>query len=57
MSHLWLYRLRLPGVPVPFHLNLTQTLVLWAVGLVALWMLCSRYEEIKRRYPRFLRYI
>ena len=57
LSHLWLYRLRLPGVPVLFHLDMMQTLVLWAAGLVVLWMLCSRYEKLKRRYPSFLRYI
>lgn len=57
LTHLWLYRVRLPGVPVPFHLDLLQTLGLWAVGLVVLWALCARYEKIKRRYPRFLQYI
>jgi len=57
LTHLWLYRLRLPGVPVPFHLDLLQTLGFWAVGLVVLWALCSRYEKLKRRYPRFLQYI
>jgi uncharacterized membrane protein len=57
LTHLWLYRLRLPGAPVPFYLDLLQTLGLWAVGLVVLWLVCSRYEKIKRRYPRFLQYI
>jgi uncharacterized membrane protein len=57
LTHLWLYRLRLPGVPAPFYLDLPQTLGLWAVGLVVLWLLCSRYERLKRRYPRFLQYI
>lgn len=57
LTHLWLYRLRLPSAPLPFHLDMAQTLGLWAAGLVALWMLCTRYEKIKRRYPRFLRYI
>jgi uncharacterized membrane protein len=57
LTHLWLYRLRLPGVPVPFHLDLLQTLGFWAVGLVVLWVLCTGYERLKRRYPRFLQYI
>lgn len=57
LTHLWLYRLRLPKVDPPFHLDLLQTLGLWAVGLVFLWMFCARYEVLKRRYPRFLRYI
>ena len=58
LTHLWLYRLRLPGVLTPpFHLDLVQTLAFWAVGLVVLWVLCSRYEVLKRRYTRFLRYI
>jgi len=57
LTHLWLYRLRLPKVPRPFPLDLWQTLGLWAAGLVVLWVICSRYEKLKRRYPRFLRYI
>ena len=57
LIHLWLYRLRLPKVPAPFYLNLWQTMAWWAVGLVALWLLSSRYEKLKRRYPRFLQYI
>jgi uncharacterized membrane protein len=57
LTHLWLYRLRLPKVPAPFYLNLWQTIAWWAVGLVILWFACSRFETLKRRYPRFLRYI
>jgi len=57
LTHLWLYRLRLPKVGVPFHLDLLPTLGLWAVGLVVLWMFCARYEALKRKHPRFLRYI
>ena len=57
LTHLWLYRLRLPYVDPPIHLDLPQTVVLWAVGLGILWMFCARYEVLKRRYPRFLRYI
>ncbi len=57
LTHLWLYRLRLPGIALPFHLDLLQTLGLWAAGLVVLWLLCSRYEKLKRGHPRFLQYI
>ena len=57
LTHLWLYRLRLPGAPTPFYLNLWQTVAWWAVGLVLLWLISSRYEKLKRKYPRFLRYI
>ena len=57
LTHLWLYRLRLPGVHAPFYLNLWQTMAWWAVGLVLLWLLSSRFDKLKRRYPRFLRYI
>ena len=57
LLHLWLYRLRLPKVPAPFYLNLWQTMAWWAVGLVILWLISSQYEKLKRRYPRFLRYI
>ena len=54
LTHIWLYRLRLPGVPTPFYLDLPQTLGFWAVGLIVLWLLCSGYERLKRRYLRFL---
>jgi uncharacterized membrane protein len=57
LTHLWFYRLRLPGVPAPFYLNFWQTVAWWGVGLVLLWLLSSWYEVLKRRYPRFLRYI
>jgi uncharacterized membrane protein len=57
LTHLWLYRLRLPRTPAPFHLNLAQTLGLWMIGLIVLWQMCLHYEKIKRRYPRFLQYI
>jgi len=57
LTHLWLYRLRLPGVEVPFHLNLIETIGVWTVGLCVLWLFCSRYEELKKQYPRFLQYI
>lgn len=57
LTHLWLYRLRLPNVEPPFFFDLTQTLALWLVGLVILWMFCARYEDLKKRHPRFLQYI
>lgn len=62
LTHLWLYRLRLPtlrrpGPPPPFYLEMWQTLLLWLVGLVVLWQLCIRYEKLKRAHPRFLQYI
>ena len=57
LTHLWLYRLRLPRIPVPYHLDLFRTLGLWLIGLAVLWQLCSRYEKVKRRYPQFLQYI
>jgi uncharacterized membrane protein len=57
LTHLWLYRLRLPKVSPPFYLDMLQTLTFWAVGLMILWVLCSQYIKIKRRYPRFLQYI
>ncbi len=56
-GNLWLYRLRLPTFPAPFYLNFWQTVAWWGVGLVLLWLLSSRFEKLKRRYPRFLRYI
>lgn len=57
ITHLWLYRFRLPGVPLPFHLTLVQSLGAWAVGLVILWLACARYEKLKQRYPQLLQYI
>ncbi len=58
LTHLWLFRLRLPGrTPPPFFLEMWQTFIFWVVGLAVLWQLCIRYEKIKRKYPRFLQYI
>jgi hypothetical protein len=63
LTHLWLYRLRLPtGLrPEPksllFPLEMWQTFVFWIVGLIILWQFCLRYEKLKRAYPRFLQYI
>ncbi|MBN2334375.1 DUF1624 domain-containing protein [Candidatus Bathyarchaeota archaeon] len=57
LTHLWLYRFRLPGAPLPFHLALAQTVAAWLAGLAVLWQLCTRYERLKRRHPRLLQYI
>jgi len=57
ITHLWLYRFRLPGAPLPFHLSMAQSLGVWAAGLGVLWLLCSRYETLKQNHPRFLQYI
>jgi uncharacterized membrane protein len=57
VTHLWLYRLRLPGQPAPFYLGIPQTAAVWLVGLAVLWLACSRYEFVKRRHPRFLQYL
>ena len=57
VAHLWLYRLRLPGQPAPFYLDLPQTAAAWLAGLVVLWLACSRYEVVKGRYPHFLQYL
>jgi len=54
LTHLWLYRMRLPGTMRPFTLPLIPTLVFWAVGLFVLWKLCVRYEALKRRHPNSL---
>jgi uncharacterized membrane protein len=50
LTHLWLYRLRLPGVSGLFYMPLTPTLGLWVLGLWALYDLCKRYEVLKRRH-------
>jgi len=55
--HLWIYKLRLPHVEPPFHLDLAQTFGLYLVGLVVLWLFSTRYEGLKKTHPRFLQYI
>jgi uncharacterized membrane protein len=59
LTHLWLYRLRLPGVwGPPFYLPLVPTLGLWILGLGVLWKLCEKYYLVKRANPNsFLQYI
>jgi len=50
LTHLWLYRLRLPGAPRLFYMPLTPTLGFWVLGLWALYELCKRYEVLKRKH-------
>jgi uncharacterized membrane protein len=50
LTHLWLYRLRLPGAPGLFYMPLTPTLGFWVLGLWALYELCKRYEALKRKH-------
>ena len=57
LVHLWVYRLRLPGVEVPFYLDLFPTLGVWVVGLVVLYLFCARYEVLKRAHRRVLQYV
>ena len=58
LTHLWLYRLRLPEAPGLFYMPMTPTLGFWVLGLWALYKLCVRYEVLKRRHPRsVLQYI
>jgi len=59
LAHLWLYRMRLPGVmEPPFYLEMYQTFILWLVGLVILWRLTQWYSGVKGRHPRsILRYV
>jgi uncharacterized membrane protein len=58
ITHLWLFRLRLPGSPIPFYLEMWQTLIFWAVGNIVLWQLCRRYYQLKQTYPdSILKYI
>jgi uncharacterized membrane protein len=59
LTHLWLYRFRLPGAPRPMvNLSLVPTLLFWLVGLVLLWRLCIWSEGVKRAHPdSLLKYI
>jgi uncharacterized membrane protein len=55
LTHLWLYRVRLPFAPRPWiSLALAPTLVFWLLGLLVLWQLCIRYERLKRAHPQSL---
>lgn len=56
VTHLWLYRIRWTGPP--YQLELSTTLVFWAVGIVVLWFMCREYEKLKRKHPKpILQYI
>ena len=58
ITHLWLFRLRLPYTEAPFYLEMWQTLIFWAVGNIVLWQLCKRYLQLKRAYPdSLLKYV
>ena len=58
LAHLWLYKLRLGKQRWPPVLPMFPTLVLWVVGLTALYWMCANYEKVKWRYPRsILQYI
>lgn len=58
LAHLWIYRLRPPNTPTPFYMPITPTIGLWLLGLYALYLLCRRYEKLKRANPdSFLQYI
>ena len=57
IAHLWLFRLRLPGVPKSSYLELYQTFTLWVVGIIVLWWLSRWYYKVKRSNPdSLLRY-
>lgn len=51
LTHLWLYRLRLPDTPGLFYMPMTPTLGFYVLGLWALYELCKRYEVLKRKHP------
>ena len=51
ITHLWLFRLRMPYTEPPFYLEMWQTLIFWIVGNVVLWQLCKRYFQLKRGHP------
>jgi len=58
LTHLWIYRLRLPNVEKLFFMPMLPTLGLWVLGLFLLYELCKRYEVLKRTYPNsILQYI
>lgn len=58
LTHLWLYRLRLPDTPGLFQMPMFPTLGFWVLGLAALHELCKRYEVLKRKHPNsVLQYI
>lgn len=58
LTHLWIYRLRLPGTQPLFYMPILPTIGLWLLGLFVLYELCKRYEVVKRNHPEsILQYI
>jgi uncharacterized membrane protein len=58
LAHLWLYKLKLPGMNRTPVLPMFPTLILWVAGLAVLWWMCDRYEKVKRSRPNsILQYI
>ena len=58
LTHLWIYRLRLPDTEPWFFMPMVPTLGLWVLGLFVLYELCKRYEVLKRSNPdSILQYI
>ena len=52
LTHLWLYRFRLPSMPPSdLKLELLPTVLAWLVGLLILWQLCIQYERLKKCHP------
>jgi len=58
LTHLWIYRLRLPGADPLFYMPIVPTIGMWLLGLFVLYELCKRYEVIKLNNPKsILQYI
>ena len=58
LTHLWVYRFRLPNAPRLFYMPMLPTIGLWILGLALLYELCKRYEAIKQSHPdSILQYI
>lgn len=59
LTHLWLYKFRLPRMPPSdLKLDFLPAVLAWLVGLPILWQLCIRYERLKKRHPNsILQYI
>jgi uncharacterized membrane protein len=58
LTHLWLYKLKLPGQVRTPVLPMFPTFIMWFAGLTVLWWMCGRYERIKRSRPNsILQYI
>ena len=58
ITHLWLFRLRLPYTEPPFYLEMWQTFIFWIIGNIVLWQLSKRYLQLKQANPNsLLKYI